>query len=700
MMSASGKTKGYVIKIAENSGFCFGVKRATENVEAAIRLRDESAEHTRIFTLGHLIHNDTYVERLEHNGVFSITAEEIEATADSATKLSPVKLFLRAHGVTLETERMLDEMSRKNPYFEYVDCTCPFVKKIHRIAAENQGENNVFILIGKSTHPEVVGILSYFEGKKFVFSGADELSESLQKGELSKLHKYTPILAAQTTLDLSEWEKCQKVLKKLCTNSIIFDTICSVTEKRQTEAEYLSGSCDMIVVVGGRESSNTAKLHAICRRHCDNTVWVESADELSCNIPFNIYRKYADAPIKAGIIAGASTPSDIIQEVFKTMSENFEKLEGESFEELLESSFKTLNIGDIVVGTVTLVTDAELQLDIVAKNTGVIQAEQITDDPSVKLTSLYKVGDQVEGFVIRVSDVDGFAYLSKKRVDSDRNWQNIANAKDNDTVLEGKVIEAVKGGVVVLSDSVKVFIPASQTGVPRDGDLTTLVGTDVKFKIIDIKPGKKAIGSIRTVLAAERKARVEEFWSNIEVGKRYNGIVKNLTKYGAFIDLGGVDGLILVSELTWKRVSSPESIVKVGDTLDVYVKSFDPEKRKIVLGHKTEDTNPWYIFSHNYNVGDVVSAKIVNIVDFGAFAEIVEGVDGLIHVTQIPREKNENNEYQKIEDVISVGQYVDVKIVKVDEENKKVSLSMKAVFEASEDETVEETAEEAPADAE
>lgn len=381
------------------------------------------------------------------------------------------------------------------------------------------------------------------------------------------------------------------------------------------------------------------------------------------------------------------------------MSENFETREVENFEELLDSSIRTLNIGDIVVGTVTSVTDAELQLDIKAKNTGVIPADQIADDNSIKLTEMFKVGDEVEGFVTRVSDVDGFAYLSKKRVDSDKSWFKVAACKDSGEVLEGKVLEAVKGGLVVLTDSVKVFVPASQSGVPMGGDLSTLVGETVKFKIIDIKPGKKAVGSIRTVLADERRARVAEFWNNIEEGKVYNGIVKNLTKYGAFVDLGGVDGLILVSELTWKRVSSPADVIAVGDELSVYVKSFDKEKGRIVLGHKTEETNPWYIFTHNYTVGDVVNVKIVNTVEFGAFAEIIDGVDGLIHITQIANER-----IASVAAVLSVGQEVDAKIIAIDTEKKKVSLSIRALLAVEEpvaaEEAVEEVAEETEATAE
>ena len=698
------QNKYYAIHLAEHSGFCFGVKNATEKIEKAI---NDRAVGARIFTLGQLIHNDTYIQKLRKYGVESIENDDkaLIDLAKSATKDAPVSLFLRAHGVPAETDALLKRLSAENPYFTFVDCTCPFVKKIHRIAEDNSRADNadpderVFILIGSEAHPEVIGIMSYYLGKKYVFSNYNELLESLKDGELSKLHKFTPIMAAQTTLNLSEWQNCQKLLKSICTNAIIFDTICSVTEKRQSETKLLSDSCDVMIVIGGRHSSNTAKLYSICKENCDQSYLIESSADLDSVVPKHIYRQKAETRINIGIVAGASTPCDIIQEVIKTMSENFETREVENFEELLDSSIRTLNIGDIVVGTVTSVTDAELQLDIKAKNTGVIPADQIADDNSIKLTEMFKVGDEVEGFVTRVSDVDGFAYLSKKRVDSDKSWFKVAACKDSGEVLEGKVLEAVKGGLVVLTDSVKVFVPASQSGVPMGGDLSTLVGETVKFKIIDIKPGKKAVGSIRTVLADERRARVAEFWNNIEEGKVYNGIVKNLTKYGAFVDLGGVDGLILVSELTWKRVSSPADVIAVGDELSVYVKSFDKEKGRIVLGHKTEETNPWYIFTHNYTVGDVVNVKIVNTVEFGAFAEIIDGVDGLIHITQIANER-----IASVAAVLSVGQEVDAKIIAIDTEKKKVSLSIRALLAVEEpvaaEEAVEEVAEETEATAE
>lgn len=669
--------KNRLVVLAEHAGFCFGVQRATDRLEEALA---NAASGERVCTLGHLIHNEGYNERLKKRGVLTISEGEIPALAAKADAERPVTLLIRAHGCPKEVQESLDRFANENPYFRVLDCTCPYVKKIHKIAKENSSPENVFLLIGAADHPEVIGIMSYFEGEKYVFSSADELRSSLENTPLGKITKKTPLMAAQTTLNLVNWEKSQQILKNLYTNAIIFDTICSVTEQRQNEAKRLSALCDGMIVIGGRESSNTAKLYQICKANCENTVWITDVAELDAG-------KFADTK-KIGIVAGASTPRKEIEEVYQTMSEMTE-----NFEQMLEEQCSTLNTGDVVTGTVTQVTDNELQLDLGTSVTGYIKADQISDDPSLKLTEAFKKGDKVEAFVIRVSDVEGVAELSKKRVDADRNWQTIVAACEEKTILEGKVTEAVRGGVVIYVNANRVFVPASQTGVPKDGDLGELVGTTVRFRVIEIKPqGKKAIGSIRQVLREEKRAQANEFWSTIEVGKTYEGTVRSLTSYGAFVDLGsGVDGMVHVSELSWKRISDPSKVVSVGDKITVFVKSFDPEKKRISLGYKTEADNPWNIFKARYAVGDVATVKIVNLQPFGAFAEIVDGVDGLIHVSRISNKRIANPG-----EVLEVGQSVDAKIVDIDDENHKVSLSIRALLE---DEEIEEpAAEDAPAE--
>ncbi len=669
------------IILAENAGFCPGVRAATERLA---RRMAEGRRGERLFTLGHLIHNEDYNRSLEEAGVVAVAAEELPAIAAAASAAHPATVFIRAHGISCDIRELLDRLAASNPHFSFEDCTCPFVSKIHRIALEQDAERDqtVFICIGSATHPEVEGFMSCFGGEKYVFSNAAELekgvilSNSLQK-------KF--VMVAQTTQKLTEWKKCQKLLKKYCTNALIFDTICNVTDLRQTQAAKLARECDGMIVIGGAASSNTAKLVEICRDACPDTLHVTGRADLHLVKPFALAHR------KVGLTAGASTPSDIIEEVHKTMSEM------ENFAELLANSVdKTLNTGDIVSGTIMHVTDTELQLDLGAGVTGYIKAERVTDDPSVKLTEAYKVGDTVEAKVIRVSDVEGVAELDKRRVDSGKNWQKVVAAKEEGAVLEATVTDVVKGGLTVHVFGNRVFIPASQSGVPKDGDLAPLKGTEVKFKVIETKePGNKAIGSIRAVLREERRAAEESFWAEIEEGKTYTGAVKSMTSYGAFIDLGGVDGMVHTSELSWKRIKSPAEVLSVGDVVTVFVKSFDKEKKRISLGYKTEESNPWFIFTNQYQVGDVVPVKIVSMMPFGAFAEIVDGVDGLIHISQIAMTR-----IGKPADVLEIGQSVDAKIIEIDSDKQKVSLSIRALLEevaaaeaAMPEESTEETAE-------
>ncbi len=657
--------------VAKNAGFCFGVARATKAVET------EMADHPageRIFTLGRLIHNEIYNRRLAAGGVTVISAEELPRLAAEATPEAPVKVFVRAHGMTEETEALLTDLSAANPAFSFVDCTCSFVKKIHRICAEHNELNEnarretgkddrILAVLGSADHPEVVGFLSRFEGRKAVFGSAAEFEALIADGTIPTDGSLSPVLVAQTTQNITEWEKTKKIYNLNFKCPYIYDTICSITDSRQTEAAELARKCDRIIVIGGRDSSNSAKLYSICKNICADTVWVERAEELpNESLPYH----------RIGIVAGASTPHDIIEEVTNKMSETM----NENFAELLEDSLKTLNTGDTVTGIITSISAGEIQLDLGAKVTGVIKQEQITDDPSAKLSEMFKIGDEVEAFVIRVSDRDGFAELSKKRVDSDKNWQSIVAAYEAGENLEGKVISVNKGGVEAIVRDNRVFIPAAHTGIPREGDLSTLVGQTVTLRILEIADRKRAKGSIRLVLRDQKRAQEKAFWEEIEEGKIYTGTVKSMTSYGAFVDLGGVDGMVHCSELSWKRIKNPAEVLAIGDEITVFVKSYDAEKKRISLGYKTEATNPWFIFTHQYAIGDTAAVKIVSLMPFGAFAEIVDGVDGLIHISQIADHK-----IGKPADILEVGQVVDAKIIDIDNDNQKVSLSIRALLE-------------------
>ena len=637
------------ITVAKYAGFCYGVSRAVELVEKA------AAEGKQVYTLGPIIHNRHVVDRFRQMGVrVADTPEQIPV--DST-------VIIRSHGVTRAVYQALEQQN-----VEIIDATCPFVKRIHSLVSKAEQEGSLPVIIGTRSHPEVEGIAGWC-GDCRIFETPQELEEWSKSAEIDPL---LPIcMVSQTTSTESLWKMCGKIAKKQFTNLKIFDTICKATEYRQNEAANLSQICQAMVVVGDTRSSNTGRLAMICREHCDRVVLVDSAAELN--------PEFFCGVSDVGITAGASTPAWIIKEVNKTMSEilNADAVQEENFAELLEQSIKTLNTGDKVTGTVTNIGNTEIQVDLGTKHAGYIPYDEVSTDPSVKPEDILHVGDEIEVFVVRVNDQEGTVQLSKKKLDGMKVWDTVSNYAADKTTVEGVVTEENKGGLVANVKGIRVFIPASQSGVAKGGDMSALVGKNVKLKITEVNRAKhRVIGSIRAVAAEERKAAQEKIWSEIEEGKTYHGVVKSLTSYGAFVDIGGVDGMVHVSELSWNRIKNPAEVVKVGDEIDVFVISFDAAKRKISLGYKTPEMNPWNQFMTNYNVGDVVDAKVVKLMTFGAFAEILPGVDGLIHISQIA-----DRRINKPEDVLSEGQDVKVKITDIDAENKRISLSIRALLE-------------------
>ncbi len=639
------------VTVAKNAGFCFGVSRAVELVEQS------AGEGKRVVTLGPIIHNRHVVDKFEKLGVKVINAPE-----DAQPGMT---VIIRSHGVP---KRVIDALEQRG--VEIVDATCPFVKRIHGIVAKAEEEGRLPVIIGTRAHPEVEGIAGWCGSCK-IFESAEELRNWVESGDLAA---DTPVsMVVQTTSTEALWKKCCEIAKKQFTNLKIFDTICRATEFRQGEAAVLSASCQAMVVVGDPTSSNTGRLAMICREHCPRVALVDNAAELD--------PAFFRGITNVGITAGASTPAWIIKEVNKTMSEiiNVEAAQEESFAELLEQSIKTLNTGDKVIGTVTGIGNTEVQVDLGTKHAGYIPYDEVSNDPSVKAEDILKVGDEIEVFVVRVNDQEGTVQLSKKKLDGMKVWDEMAAFAEDKTTVEGTITEENKGGLVANVKGVRVFIPASQSGVAKGGDMAGMVGKTVNLKITEVnRARRRVIGSIRAVNSEERKASREKIWAEIEVGAKYHGVVKSLTSYGAFVDIGGVDGMVHVSELSWNRIKTPADVVKVGDEIDVYVISFDTEKHKISLGYKTAEMNPWNQFMSKYAVGDVVDAKIVKLMTFGAFAEIIPGVDGLIHISQIA-----DRRIGKPEDVLSEGQDVQVKITEVDAENKRISLSIRALLEES-----------------
>ena len=636
------------VLLAESAGFCYGVKRAVE-------LARKTAEETGgCWMLGDLIHNTHVVEDL--------TARGIRKTEDPGSLGAGDTVVIRSHG---EVKSVLDGLEARG--VRCVNATCPNVCRIQKLVAQAEQEGRQPIIIGEPHHPEVVGVASWCRSA-LVFDGPEAVNMWLEE-DIS--HRQIPVtVVAQTTCIRKLFESSWEILKKECTNVKIFDTICNATHKRQTEAADIAGKVDVMVVVGDRKSANTKHLTEICQKGCPRVIQIESADELS--------REVFQGCKAAGLTAGASTPAGIIKEVYASMSEEIKAAEGmdESFEELLNQSFKTLNTGEKVTGIVTAITPTEVQVDVGAKQAAYIKLSELTDDPTAKAEDIVHVGDEIETYIVRVNDVEGYAELSKKRLDAVKVWENIEKAVEEKTVLEGTVTEENKGGIVVSVKGVRVFVPASQSGQPRGADLSSMIKQKVQLRITEVnRARRRVVGSIRSVTDEARKAAQEEVWNNIEVGKHYTGTVKSMTSYGVFVDIGGVDGMVHISELSWSRIKTPSEVCKVGDTLDVYVISFDPEKHKISLGVKDRTLNPWDVFMNKYSVGDVASVRIVKLMTFGAFAEVVPGVDGLIHISQIA-----DRRIDKPEDVLSEGQIVDAKITAVDEEKKKISLSIRALL--------------------
>ncbi len=653
------------IKISEYSGFCFGVKRAVDMINESLE-----SSGKQIFCLGELIHNRIFNETLKRRGVTFLDTEDFGSVPNGGL------LFLRAHGTTKQT---LDYLNEKG--IDYIDATCPYVSKIHKIVGSQPAETKV-ILIGDPNHPEVKGIMSWAKGEGVVYSDLASVNSAHADGFKSD---EDCILAVQTTYSGTEWIKCRERIKELYPNVRVYETICSVTENRQRAIKELATDSDLTVVVGGRNSSNTAKLFAIASGVCKNSIMVESASELDA------YASMIRNAHNIAIAAGASTPSGIIQEVYNKMADIAK--EELSFAEMLEQSFKTLNTGERVTGIVSAVNPTEVKVDLGTKHTGILPYDEITAESGVNLNDLFKVGDEVEVICGKFSDSDGTVLLSKKKIDQHKYWEGIKAAAESGEMLEGTIKEIIKNekgyaGVIALYGPNKVFIPASQTGVPKGEELESLRGQAVSFKIIDInEQRKRAVGSIKASNKVSRKAAEEEFYANAKVGDKFEGKVRALMSYGAFINLGPVDGMLHITELSWGRMKKPEEVFAIGDTVSVFIKAIDTEKKRISLGYKTEENDPWNIFQKTYNVGDVVDATIVSIMPFGAFAEIMPDMDGLIHISQISDKPVSNPA-----SVLKVGDKVTVKITAADFERRRLSLSIRALLEP-EVPAVEETAE-------
>lgn len=636
------------IYVAEYAGYCFGVKRAVETAENII----EESKSKNIYSLGPLIHNPQVVEKFNKKGLRII---------DNIDEIDNGKIVIRSHGIPKSLEDRIHDLNH-----ELVDCTCPYVKSVHKKVYDYYAKGYKIVIVGDKNHPEVIGINGWCNNDAIIINTENEAKN------ISFFDKIC--IVSQTTNTLEKFNKISSIINNKGIEVKIFNTICNATNQRQTACEKLAKKVEVMIVIGGYHSSNTNKLVEISKKYCSNVYHIETFKDLSLQelSKFNTI----------GITAGASTPDWIIKEVVDTMNNN----NNNEIMEAIENTFVKVGRGDVVKGKVIYVTDNEIMVNINYKSDGIITKEELSNDPDINPKNTYKEGDEIEVYVVRLDDGEGNVVLSLRRLETIKGWEELENAYNNGDLVECKVLSNIKGGLSVLVNGIKGFMPASQISLQYIDDLSKYKNKILSAKIIDFdKKRKRVILSSKEVEKLELKKKQEELWNSLEVGKIFEGRVERLTNFGAFVDIGSVDGLVHISDLSWLRINHPSEVVSIGDIIKVEILDFDKEKNRISLGLKQISPKPWDLFKENRNVGDVVTGKVVNLLDFGAFVRLDEGVDGLVHVSQISKEH-----VNKPSDVLKVGESVNAKIIDVNEENQRISLSIKAVEENKENDVEEE----------
>lgn len=690
------------IQIGEDSGFCFGVNNA---VNQTIKVLEEQRDKS-IYTYGELIHNKQVIEKLTAAGLKVINnINDIENNSSI--------IIIRSHGVSKEIYSNI-----KNLNIKFIDCTCPYVAKIHKIVNEHYNKGYKVLIAGDKYHPEVIGINGWCNNEAIVIQ-----NEKI----VDNLYHYDKIcLVAQTTITSALWDQIANGIKERFDKAKIFNTRCKATESRQNAAKTLAQKVDSMIVIGGYNSSNTIKLYEICKENCSNTYHIETPDEISCELFKNIK--------SVGITAGASTPNWIIKEVINKMNDlnkenkiensndshvedlndNFDEilednkaedlnenideiLNNNSTEELTtgeedkkdsdlkenlmeeyEKSLVRLREGDTVKGTVLSLNEDEVIVNIGYKADGIINKKDLSSENDVIPSEIVSIGDEIEVKVVRINDGEGNVELSKRLVELDKNVLKLESAFNENSTVTGKVKEIVRGGGLVEIYGVMSFMPASLFDLRYVNDLDSFKDKEVSVRIIEFsKENKKIIVSRKAHIIEERKKLQEKFWEMAEEGKKIPGEVKRLTDFGAFVDIGGLDGLIHISELSWSRVNHPSEVLEPGDKVEVVILSLDKEKNKVSLGLKQTIPEPWTTIEGKYNIGDIIDVKIVRFANFGAFAEIEPGVDGLIHISQISEER-----IDKPSQVLEINEIVKVKIIDTNIAERKMSLS---IIEAAEE---------------
>ncbi len=621
--------------LAKSAGFCFGVERA-------VNMAFEMAGQGPVYTFGPIIHNEAVVEDLEKRGVHKIDS------LDQARQAAPGTMIIRSHGVSKLEYDELEKMG-----YKIADATCPFVKKIHNIVQKYSGMGYRILIIGNPVHPEVEAISGWCAGRPDIIQTEEE-ARAFHAEKDEKI-----CIVSQTTFNLRKFELLVEIISEKGYDIVCLNTICSATAERQSEARQIAKSVDTMIVIGGRHSSNTQKLYEICKNECKHTYYIQRLVDLDL--------KTFASKGNVGITAGASTPKNIIEEVLTHMSERNEEME-----EFLAAS-KPIRNGEVVDGTVLDVKPDEIILNIGYKSDGIITRSEYSNQSNLDLTTVVKVGDPMQAKVLKVNDGEGQVLLTYKRLLAERGNKKIEEAYENGDVLTAKVVGVQTGGLSVVIDEARVFIPASLVSDTYERHLEKYKDQEISFVITEFNPRKRRIiGDRKQLIVAEKAKKKEELFARIKPGMVVEGRVKNVTDFGAFIDLGGADGLLHISEMSWGRVDDPRKVVKIDDTVKVLIKDIQGEK--IALSFKFPEENPWLTAGEKYAVGNIVTGKVARMTDFGAFIELEPGVDALLHVSQISRDRVE-----KPSDILQIGEMITAKVVDFNGEAQKISLSMKAL---------------------
>ncbi len=630
------------INTARTAGLCFGVEKAVNGV---LGLIDNGTEN--ICTLGPVIHNNQLIRYLESKGARVIGSLD-EADCHSF-------IVIRAHGVPPE---IYDELALKK--LQYIDTTCPHVKKIHDLVKSKKDAGYKIIIAGDKEHPEVRGINGWCGNTAVVLKTADEAAGA----SFDPNDKYC--IVAQTTITRDRWNEIIPVIEKKLNNLEKFDTICSATEKRLKEAVKLARNSDIFLVVGSGESSNTQKLYEMCTRYCDKVYLIESSEDLK--------KIKIDPASRVGVTAGASTPAWVIREVVDNMTATGNGTDdGFNFLEEFEKSMSSIRNGEIVKGRIIGFNGKEVFVDIGYKSDGILPIDEYSDDPFFNPQASIKVGEEIDVLVVKVNDGEGNVLLSKRKVDAAKGIDELEKAFNDQAEVSVRIFETTAGGVVAAFKGARIFIPASQLGLKYIKELNDYIGKEINIRIIEFNQQKKRIiGSQRVILESKRDHDISEFWNHIETGKVYSGTVKSLADFGAFVDLGGIDGLVHLSEISWKKIKHPSEVLNIGDKIEVSVIDYNKEKKRISLKFKKEEDDPWISAADKYHVGDVINGTVARLVPFGAFIDIEDGLEGLVHISQITGKR-----ISKPGEVLNLGDKVSAKIIEINPEAKKINLSIR-----------------------